>query len=1296
MKYIKKGTVILLVFVFMLQAFSINSIFALDYPPQPAPEKLRIDSSSETPIGYNEFDGNYIDLVWDPVEFPDEADNGYINIYLQEVTKPYRPSKPIELRHDSLPGTQTSLRMKNLESGTVYYTYARAYYTSSSGGSTYTSPESLPSNTVKFLTDIQIGAKSYGQNQIKIEWDDVWYNGQRIDYKLYISEDSSFENTPPIYVSKENIGPNGPVVVNETTGKLEYIYNASDPGRVYYIKIAPDISDPELKRSEESETVAVSSMIIVKVTKMSSTSFGTIWRLDWSPVVTGLSSTDVRISYNIYKGTADSADLPQYVATVDDTSFFVTVGPDDESSYYIIKASVTQNGKDLYPGIKIESDKIPIEETEVPAIPPMPELVNEFRNDSGDIIINYEGELKPDSVTLLWELPRKGSGEIDTDMTYDIWLVTDPNDINDPPDETKIASSLRMSENNHVSYDGELKGYKYVISGLTPNTTYYVKIVAKKGFIEYVDDVLQTVTYSSQPALKVVITPAEGRIDRPVAPGVPPLKIKKYPPPSENYMISETTAVIQLKNKWYEMYNQETKEWEYKTPEELGDQIVYNLENDVDVSVWPEKTNYRIVEYDPGVTIDVGILPYEEGITYNDLETIPANKVVAFPTSPNDPDEDPDLNPDGERHNIDITLSDLEPNTTYVVWVRAARPDAGLLSGPSDPIILTTKPLIPTPLEKPTVPMFNYHWPGDNYVDLGWDFKPTYNYYIKYGKEDDIDSAEGEVKISPEDLIFKTYCRIEGLESNTLYYFWIQAEATNTDGDVKKSEWSDSYLVKTLQDIPPETPRGFGVKNSDDAITQYSITYEWIKEDGMEYILEISDNPEYTDSTEYEAGNGSELTVTGLRSNYRYYARLYAYDVEKGLRSAPTLSIGVRTKRSNEDYDSDQEVEKEIEGDFIVEDPVVIDRTWSIKITGVNADRFIQYIQNDGVLDYTIDLTDPPSKTRKISILISNRVFEGLTEIKENLVIETEDSRLIIRPGVLSIDKRGLENLGEFNYNILIELSASGFDENVKNMDFKTDIMGIKIKAGKGGNLLPIKEVKRPLKVIYKYSDWDWYNYSTTAPFFAEDSLSPWSRLDARATYDSHNGKGYLSFEVQKTGYLVIADTGRDYFDDIYWHWTESSIKNVASVHRLKSVPGRKFEPDKTATLGDAVKFMLDVLDYNYDNSYMATAVKSGIINIKDLNKPDSICTREKAIAMAVRVYELKSGIKARSTENYTDVFEDMNDVSPSLLPQVRFAVENGIVISRFREILGPKDPVTRGELMVLLEKVMAFVGEID
>jgi len=70
---------------------------------------------------------------------------------------------------------------------------------------------------------------------------------------------------------------------------------------------------------------------------------------------------------------------------------------------------------------------------------------------------------------------------------------------------------------------------------------------------------------------------------------------------------------------------------------------------------------YRKVTYDSGVRINVGCVEYSEGMSYEELYYLPADKVVDFPVDPNDPWENPDLNPDGRNTMWILQLPILSP-----------------------------------------------------------------------------------------------------------------------------------------------------------------------------------------------------------------------------------------------------------------------------------------------------------------------------------------------------------------------------------------------------------------------------------------------------------------------------------------------------------------------------------------------------------------------------------------------------------------------------------------------------------
>ena len=148
--------------------------------------------------------------------------------------------------------------------------------------------------------------------------------------------------------------------------------------------------------------MAVSSFILVKTTKISTDDSGAVWKLEWSPVVTGLGDSDIKVTYHIYKGEVDSTALPQYMAAVDGTSFFVTLPSGNVENYFIIRVLVTRNGQDVYEGIRIESEQIIVTEQEVAFYPAVPEIVDEFTSSDGDIITSYEESLEPHSATVMW------------------------------------------------------------------------------------------------------------------------------------------------------------------------------------------------------------------------------------------------------------------------------------------------------------------------------------------------------------------------------------------------------------------------------------------------------------------------------------------------------------------------------------------------------------------------------------------------------------------------------------------------------------------------------------------------------------------------------------------------------------------------------------------------------------------------------------------------------------------------------------------------------------------------------
>ena len=1324
---IKRIFAAFLALAILITSYGTSGVYAAiaDIPTQPAPSNLAIralNANTEAPIGYSSTDGGasgfYADIAWGSVSDPEgiTPSGKYVNIYLEESAKGYRTVKGAVLKEKDMPADTTPIRMRNLNSGTVYKANAKAYYEyiDSTTNTRHKSDESASSNTVKFLTDIKLQCVTMSSDKVKIIWDDVWNEGKRIGYKLYVSQNKDFTNTLPIYISDDQINDDGPVVVNKTDGTLEYVHSVDDAGRVYYVKVVPDISDPEIIKSESSNVVITCTYILVKTSKMATTDAGTIWRLDWSPVVTGLSNANIKVQYQIDKYIGN---VPVPVMIEDSNTTFITVPEGEQVSYYIIRAEVTKDGISVYPdSVKIVSDKITLKESEVAATPPMPELVSQFVDSAGEVIISYtdilnvdgsvitKGQLGKDTATVLWRTPKKADGTIDENVLYDIWLIEDPDDIDDPPTATNIKSDFQPGESNFVkdvADSGKTIGYKYKLEDLQPNHTYYFKIIAKKVFAEEVDGVIQSVEHASSPALKVVITLPGGAIDRPLLPSNPPLEIRKQA--SGKDMITYDSVTIQLKNRWYEEFYALTGKWKYVKADKTSstdNTVTYDP-----VNTPPDNLNYRKVSYDEGVTLYVGCEEYYEGI---DISTIDDYKLEKVPTTPNDPTENIEFNvpenipnastpPVYAKHNVVVPVNELKPNTTYILWVRAARDGTPeQFSETSNPIIFTTLPSPAQIVEKPVVPTFTYNYVADTFVDLGWEYQDGNTYYIKYATVDDPAKAGESIEVTTSQIKQSgvNYVRIPGLKPNTQYYFWIQAEAFSSDLTVsKKSEWSDSLPLRTLKDIPPNTPRGFGVKNTSDAVTKNSITFEWVKEDGLEYILEVASGVDYTDVKQYKAGSVSEFKVDGLTSNFRYFARLYAYDPKKELTSLPTQSVSVRTLRSSDDYDSDQDVDNVITGEFIDKATTVVSGTWTIKIIGVNADRLIEFMSTDSTLDYTIDVSKPPSVAKNISLVISKKVFDKLAQLKENLTFKTSTVSYNLKSGILSnvtSDNTGKEQLYVFNITLLPSVPSS----NANELLLRQPLAEIGLTLDTGASNIIVSEFATQIVVNYPYTNSKDYDDEKTFGYIYNTRTSNWEKLSTSGKFDVDNNIGVISFQSQTPGLFALADRTNSLFDDIYGYEYEDSIINVAFIHKLKSISGRMFEPYEYASIGDTIKLVYDVLEYTYGSEYMKSAVKAGLI------KPDksssTTCTRQEAAYMVAVLYEIKSGTRVQGNTSMISNYSDYTSFDKELLSKVAFAVENGFVPNASSTQLKPNDPITRGELMFMIERALALAGEIE
>jgi len=1289
LKILRKTVPFILVLAIILGIFQ-NAAFAEPTVLMP-PQRNRI-----TDIGYISdvyTDKWFAQLNWDPVTFPPEAEDRYIYFGLNEVA--HGTGKVInDALQVVLPGSATGYEVNDytpegIKHGTIYEAYVRASYNYTTQTGFY-KVDSQRSNIVKFLTNLHVSVELVpGTNNIKIKWDDVWDTNGRINYRILISDTKGFSQPTaiPDIIASEIGKPGYPVTVNMQEKKLEYIYTSALPGREYSIKVVP-LPNPNVAcvTADEIIPVTIKTDILLRAQKIGYTNDGdAIWRLFWNPIVKG--TTFTRVEYELYR----------YIDDQEEGTLFRLI-PDEDSYEFIIKKGDTRtysfrvDAKAYVQGspapIEFRSNnKVALKE-QIPQQPEAPEFVDGF-SDADPEPIYYEDLLKSNGASVLWRVPYTGEGFVDTDVTYDIYLLENIRDVDNPPSNYKIASDLTMGEAHKIrsKLTGKVIGYRYDLVGLKSNSTYYFVIYAKKNFL--VDDpdsgMMITMPYISKKAVKVIITKPDSGTDRPIAPSAPPFGVK----PGED-SITFNKATMIMEKRWHAFYNDETKRWERVTADEY-------FENEVLPDDDPDKRHAMIINYLPGWIIVPHVVKYNDAInvirlrgnrdgeyiTYSDLSQ-PDIKAHEIPQArvavPNIPENAAD-----QKFTFDVT--GLTHNTAYIVWITVENQN-GNSSDPSDPIIITTPPDIPQIPVTPTVPTDLRGIAGDTYVDLFWTYINGMDYEIRGGTSENLQSASITKQVSYQDILEGTYSRIEGLTPDTIYYFWIKA-ISRSNGQTIESAFSNPLVIRTEPYSPPAPPTGFGVKVGAGGVTENSITYVWNEIEGLTYILEFADNSSFNNARNFDV-SGDTYTVTNLIANRRYYARLYAYDPNTKLRSEPTRTVMVVTNKSRDEYDGSYDLTEPVGGNGLVIPVKMENGIWKISSVGNNAHVLAERIRSVLSPIVKLDFSKPPARTTTIQIDIGSVVFDALSEQHKELYIMLPWGQFTVSSGTFQNDEYFKQKGKNNNFSIRIESVSPVTTYKLSSyMDAKTQVTDLKLMYLNGqysiNNLVHPLRVELPLDNASQYLQGQVKVYSY--------NNSSWYDLPGYIDY----AKSWVVGELGKPGPIVAAAWGIKPANPVSVPtYIKESLESIQRIYKLKSLEGKSFAYNNNISPNEILKCILDVIGAEYTEYDMGQkALQANLISsLSELN--GTYARRDKAIHMLVSLYRFKTRDKAIPVKpTVWAQYQDLSKVESKYLNDFRFAIENAIIQGNGLNLAYPEKPVTYGDFIVMLERILQLCGEI-
>ena len=204
------------------------------------------------------------------------------------------------------------------------------------------------------------------------------------------------------------------------------------------------------------------------------------------------------------------------------------------------------------------------------------------------------------------------------------------------------------------------------------------------------------------------------------------------------------------------------------------------------------------------------------------------------------------------------------------------------------------------------------------------------------------------------------------------------------------------------------------------------------------------------------------------------------------------------------------------------------------------------------------------------------------------------------------------------------------------------------------------------------------------------------------------DGKYYAKINsLTNSSYSVIYNDKQ--FIDVKNHWSREYVNDMASRMIISGIDSDNYEPDREITRAEFSTILIrslglkgekgssyfkDVKDADWFSSYVKAAFKEGIVTgYEDGNyKPNDKITREQAMVMISKTMKI-TGLDIQITDSDKNMFEskysDINGCSYWARDSIERCLKAGIVTGKGIENIAPKDNITRGEVAVIIKRLL-------
>jgi hypothetical protein len=186
-------------------------------------------------------------------------------------------------------------------------------------------------------------------------------------------------------------------------------------------------------------------------------------------------------------------------------------------------------------------------------------------------------------------------------------------------------------------------------------------------------------------------------------------------------------------------------------------------------------------------------------------------------------------------------------------------------------------------------------------------------------------------------------------------------------------------------------------------------------------------------------------------------------------------------------------------------------------------------------------------------------------------------------------------------------------------------------------------------------------------------------------------------------------------FSDVESHWAKEAVNDMGSRMVIGGVGNGLFEPERAITRAEFAAIMvrsmglnpgtgnnkfMDVQAADWYLPYVETAYEYGLLsgyNDQQFGPMDQI-TREQAMTMVARTMKITGlpvEFEANEAEKLLAAFGDGQEASAWSQESMADCIKAGIVSGKSQTQLAPKDPITRAEVTVIVQRLLEKSGLI-